>query len=154
MLLLIVFLRWFPCHGNWFSLQRDSHTHQKRNQTPAFVLFDALQVDKRANGEGWRGGGGWYRKKGEAGASQIFGLGYLLSSSQAEREREEPVQGRGKYRGKVIVFLNRGRLLTTAAVRVDREDKERTGSHASRRAFSHLDTLQQTDARPTERRRT
>lgn len=52
--------------------------NEKRNQTPAFVLFDALQVDKRANGEG-----GWYRK-GEAGASQIFGFGYLLSA-QAEQ---------------------------------------------------------------------
>ncbi len=54
MLLLIVFLRWFPCHGNWFPLQRDSHAHGSCNQTPAFVLCDALQVDKRTD----EGGGG------------------------------------------------------------------------------------------------
>lgn len=54
MLLLPVFLRWFPCHGNWFLLRRDSHAHGSRNQTPAFVLFEALQVDKRTD----EGGGG------------------------------------------------------------------------------------------------
>lgn len=69
-----------PCHGNWFPLRQDSHAHESRNQTPAFVLFDALQVDKRTEeGGGW----GMYRG-GEAGASQIFGFSYLLSA-QAER---------------------------------------------------------------------
>lgn len=49
------------------------------NQTPAFVLFDALQVDKRTA----EGGGGEVRVgdacrgRGKEGASQIFGYSCL-----------------------------------------------------------------------------
>lgn len=62
-------------------LRWDSHARKSRNQTPAFVLFDALQVDKRTS-SGGSGVEGVYRG-GEAGASQIFGFSYLLSTQAA-----------------------------------------------------------------------
>lgn len=85
LLLLLVFLRWFPCHGDRLPLRRDSHARGSRNQTPAFVVFDALQVDKRTDeggggGEGGREGGLGVHRGGEAGASPIFGFSSFLSA--------------------------------------------------------------------------
>lgn len=91
-----VFLRWFPCHGDGFHLRRDSRAHGSCNQTPAFVLFDALQVDKRTV----EGGGGEVRVGGGGGRGEERKVRQrsLVSAvcSQCDKRKKQPKRQREK----------------------------------------------------------
>lgn len=100
--LFSVFLRWFPCHGDWFPLRRDSQAHGSRNQTPAFVLFEPLQVDKRTDEGGGGGVGEWGCIEEERQVRHRSLVSAIWSRCRQGDKRKKQQREEGSAAGKVI----------------------------------------------------
>lgn len=125
------------------SLRQDSHAHGSCNQTPAFVLFEALQVDKRADevgsgkGGGWRGGGGGLGTEEERQVRHRSLVSAIWSQRRQGDKRKKRIRGTEKrelQRGKLLACESKT-FSTRAAVRaIDKKREKRRGRCIYRRA--------------------
>lgn len=113
-----------------FPLRRDSHAHGSRNQTPAFVLFEALQVDKRTDegGGGREGieGGKWGCIEEE---KQVRHRS-LVSAIWSERRQGDKRKNRQREEGSAAsgesyLPVNRGLFFPTRAAARERKRRRR-----------------------------